>query len=243
MEGRREWRRSHRGWEDLLFWWRKRYISEKSLFYYSMALDGRYSTRTHTTTNQKQSAVMEGRRERRRDHWGGEDISWYHLEEVNEIKNNIKSLFLSLLLLLVVKIVAIAHNPPHPYPPWNGVTIYPPLSRPLFLVGCCVCRISISAIHWIIWCVVILIITQHNEKTSPIGSNPRAPSSSSNSSSPLSLSSLPHTYLIVMYIIIIIIIIIRWLCKSRNHSSHGFFSKPSAYDIAHDVWMKRLRAD
>jgi hypothetical protein len=47
-----------------------------------------------------------------------------------------------LLLLLVVKIVAIAHNPPHPYPPWNGVTIYPPLSRPLFLVGCCVCRVS-----------------------------------------------------------------------------------------------------
>ena len=144
MEERRERRRGHRGCEDMVTGrgiWNKKQLTEQ-WYYDDTALDSRHLTRTHTTTNQKQSAVMEGRRERWRDHWGGEDISWYHLEEVNEIKNNIKSLFLSLLLLFVVKIVAIAHNPPHPYPPWNGVTIYPPLSRPLFLVGCCVCRVS-----------------------------------------------------------------------------------------------------
>ena len=52
--------------------WRRRYDT---------ALDSRHSTRTHTTTNQKQSAVMEGRRERRCGHRGGEDLSFWRREE------------------------------------------------------------------------------------------------------------------------------------------------------------------
>ncbi len=35
-----------------------------------MALDGHQSTTRHTPTNQKQTLIMEKRKERRRDHWG-----------------------------------------------------------------------------------------------------------------------------------------------------------------------------
>jgi hypothetical protein len=38
------------------------------IYYDDTALDSRHSTRTHTTTSQKQSAKMEGRRERRCGH-------------------------------------------------------------------------------------------------------------------------------------------------------------------------------
>ena len=43
-----------------------------NFIYFAMALDG-HSTRTHTTTNQKQAAIMEGRRERWCGHRGGEN--------------------------------------------------------------------------------------------------------------------------------------------------------------------------
>ena len=47
------------------------------IYIYAMTLDGQHSTRTHTTINQKQSAVMEVRRERRCCHRGGEDLSFW----------------------------------------------------------------------------------------------------------------------------------------------------------------------
>ena len=64
----------------------KRYINEKliNILFYGIRrpLFDSYSTRTNTTTNQKQSAKMEDRRERRRGHgdvkiyrFGG-DIIW-----------------------------------------------------------------------------------------------------------------------------------------------------------------------
>ena len=43
-----------------------------NFIYFAMALDG-HLTRTHTTTNQKQAAIMEGRRERWCGHRGGEN--------------------------------------------------------------------------------------------------------------------------------------------------------------------------
>ena len=150
-----------------------------------------------------------------------------------------------LLLLLVVKIVAIARNPPHLYPPWYTLLIHTLLG----MVSMFILHYRRAVFGWLL-CVSNIgrplndkcCHSNHhpnNEKTSPIRSNPRAPSSSSISSSPSSLSSLPHTYLIVVFSNLHH----HHHRLPRNHSSHGFLSKPSAYDIAHDVWMMRRQAD
>ena len=160
--------------------------------------------------------------------------------------NNIKSYFIIVIIIISSKNLAIARNPPHLYPPWYTLLIHTLLGmvslfilhyRRTVLVGCCVCQI-ISAVHWII-SVVILIITQTMRRHIQYALIPARP-------------------------LVVVVVVVHHLCRPsptpiwlscitnyhhhhhrlpRNHSSHGFFSKPSAYDIAHDVWMKRRQGD
>ena len=99
---------------------------------------------------------------------------------------------------------------------------------------------NIEYIYIFVCYCVVPIITWQDDKTSPIHSNPCATSSSSNSSNQrFCLPSPTPIWLSFITSSSSSLVAFHW----RNHSSHGFLTKPSAYGIAHDVRMKRLQAD